>query len=76
MAASRRVSFPVSEMCIRDSVSSHGKYRLTLKTFELGAFAVHATEISQVLRQYMQEVFAVCNETMHCGCLLYTSRCV
>lgn len=45
-------------------VSSHGKYRLTLKTFEVGASAVHATEISQVLRQYMQEVFAVCNETM------------
>lgn len=50
-------------------VSSHGKYRLTLKTFEVGASAVHATEISQVLRQYMQEVFAVCNETMHCGVL-------
>lgn len=45
-------------------ISSHGKYRLTLKTFEVGASAVHATEISQVLRQYMQEVFAVCNETM------------
>lgn len=48
-------------------ISPHGKYRLTLKSFEVGAAAVHATEITQVLRQYMQEVYAACNETMHCG---------
>ncbi len=42
-------------------------YQLTLKTFEVGAAVLHKTDVTQVLRQYMQQAFAECNETMHCG---------
>lgn len=43
------------------------KYQLTFKTFEVGAAVVKTTDVTQVLRQYMQQAFADCNETMHCG---------
>ena len=43
------------------------KYQLTFKTFEVGAAVVKTTDVTQVLRQYMQQAFAECNETMHCG---------
>lgn len=46
-----------------------GRYQLTLKTFEVGAAVVQHTDVTQVLRQYMQQAFAECNETMHCGVL-------
>lgn len=45
------------------------RYQLTLKTFEVGAAVVQTTDVTQVLRQYMQQAFAECNETMHCGVL-------
>lgn len=45
------------------------RYQLTLKTFEVGAAVVQTTDVTQVLRQYMQQAFADCNETMHCGVL-------
>ena len=45
------------------------RYQLTLKTFEVGAAVVQNTDVTQVLRQYMQQAFADCNETMHCGVL-------
>ena len=45
------------------------RYELTLKTFEVGAAVVQTTDVTQVLRQYMQQAFADCNETMHCGVL-------
>lgn len=49
------------------SQDSAGRYRLTLKTFEVGAPVAQTTDVTQVMRQYMQEAFAACNETMHCG---------
>lgn len=45
------------------------RYQLTLRTFEVGAAVVQTTDVTQVLRQYMQQAFAECNETMHCGVL-------
>ena len=42
---------------------------MTLKTFEVGAAVVQTTDVTQVLRQYMQQAFADCNETMHYGVL-------
>lgn len=43
------------------------RYQLTFKTFEVGSAVVKTTDVTQVLRQYMQQAFAECNETMHCG---------
>lgn len=45
------------------------RYQLTFKTFEVGSAVVKTTDVTQVLRQYMRQAFAECNETMHCGVL-------
>ena len=50
-------------------LTAAGRYQMTLKTFEVGAAVVQTTDVTQVLRQYMQQAFADCNETMHCGVL-------
>lgn len=50
-------------------LTAASRYQLTLKTFEVGAAVVQTTDVTQVLRQYMQQAFADCNETMHCGVL-------
>jgi DNA-binding IclR family transcriptional regulator len=44
-----------------------GKYLLGLKMFEVGSAAVNDLDLAAVIRQYMQEVYRECNETMHCG---------
>jgi DNA-binding IclR family transcriptional regulator len=43
------------------------KYRLTLKVLELGMKAVNRFEIRQMARPFMQELFAVSNETVNLG---------
>lgn len=47
--------------------SDGGRYALSTKTFEVGAAAVQATDVSALLREHMLRTVAECNETMHCG---------
>ena len=44
-----------------------GRYTLSPRLFELGAATLHATPVESVLRSHMREIFAACNETVHCG---------
>lgn len=44
-----------------------GRYRLSLRLFEVGSAAVNNLDISGVIRQHMAELQREFNETVHCG---------
>ena len=43
------------------------RYALSLRMFEMGSAAVKDVTEQSVVHQYMQRVYAGCNETVHCG---------
>lgn len=46
-----------------------GKYRLGLRLFELGSLVVNTMEIRRVARPYLEEIHAMCGETVHLAIL-------
>lgn len=49
--------------------AASGKYRLGLRLFELGSLVVNTMEIRRVARPYLEEIHAMCGETVHLAIL-------